>query len=405
MLITGYNPPTEDLEKTFLAQSYALGQATIEVKNNQQFANNMRILIGEQGFAQTEVVTCGTPSANGTTLPIGSTLYSHPANSPVYALQFDQMKVYRSTNGSGGTYTLMPGTPVNIDFTSEGLVTNFDDLTAVAGYYYEVSFYNSVSGVESALSDPIPGIVGFARNQVGYIIDKILRDLNDPTEENITRDEILGYMNEVNDDVLLNVVRPYNFLYTRQAFSRVAGANTLAYPLDSSGANAMWKFDRMDYNFVDNTTSPVTNNTYTVEVVGLAYFRNRHVTNQNDVTTQNDMVQELALNEATQSFNYYPYSATSSSAVWYLYYWQKLVDLTTEGQVIQLPTPRIYVQYVKYSYYMKRSVTEPTYLQMANSYQQQYVLERSRLKGHDRRDQGTPRRFEGEGWVRKSFRR
>ncbi len=403
MIITAFNPSTDNLEQTFLAQSYSLGQSTVEVKNNQAFSNNARILIGDLGLAQTEIVTSGAPNANGTTLPIGPTLYGHPANTAIYVLQFDQVKFYRSTNGIGGTYTLLA--TVNLDVTNENLQTTYNDNTAVAGYYYKVSMFNSISLVESAQSDPIPATVGWARKQVGYIIDKALRDLGDPTEQNITRDEILGYMNEVNDDLMLQVVKPYSFLYLRQVFSRTAGATSLAYPTDSNGNNIMWKFDRMDYNYVDNTTTPVTNNTYTVETVGLAYFRNRHINNQNDATTQDDSVQEMALDEATKQFDYYPGSATNSSAVWYLYFWQSLVDLTTEGQTIQTPTPRIYIQYIKYQYYLKRSVTEPTYLQMSNQYMMQYNLEKARLKGHDRRDIGTPRRMEGEGYIRKSFRR
>lgn len=406
MLVTAFNPSTDDLEQTFIAQSYALGQSTIEVKNNQAFSNNARILIGQLGLSQSEIVTSGTPNANGTTLPIGSTLYSHPANTPVYVLQFDQVKFYRSINGIGGIYTLLAGTPIPIDVTNDNVTTSFDDTSAVSGYYYKVSMYNSKSMTESAQSDPIPAITGFARNQVGYIIDKILRDLNDPTEENVTRDEILGYMNEVNDDLIINVSVPYKWLKTRQVFARIAASNYIKYPTDSSGNSLMWKFDHIDYNFVDNTTTPVTNDTYTVEVSpSLTYFRNRWTTNRNDNTTQNDKVQEVVLNDTMQEFDYYPYSLTSSNAVWYLYFWSKLIDLTTEGQTIQTPTPRIYVQYVKYQYFLKRSVTEPTYLQMSTQYYKEYISERSRLKSHDRTDVGTPRRIESEGWVRKSYRR
>lgn len=397
MLVTAYNPSTDDLEKTFLAQSYAAAVTSVQLKNNQAFSNNARILIGEQGFAQSEIVTSGTPAADGTTLPITATLYAHAANTPVYVLQFDQVQFYRSTTGIDGTYTLL--TTVPLDITNEDLTTSYDDVTAAVGYYYKVAMYNSSTAVTSALSDPIPGITGWARNQVGYLVNQILEEVTDPNEENVTRDEIMGYFNEVNDDILMNAVRPYNFLYTRTVLPRVAGANTISYPSN------LWKFDRLDYNFVDNTTTPVTNNTYTVEVVGLAYFRNRHITNQNDSTTQDDSVQEMALSESTQQFVYYPYSATSSSNVWYLYYWQTLTDITTESQEWQTPTPRIYKLYSLYKYYMKRSVTQPSYMQLAMEYKQNYILERSRLKGQDRRDVGTPRRFEGEGWVRRSFRR
>lgn len=512
MLVTAFNPSTDDLEKTFFSQSYNSGVISIQVKNNQAFSNNTRILIGEQGIAQSEIVNCGTPSADGTTLPISATLYSHPANTSVYLLQFDQVQFYRSTNGIGGTYNLLD--TVSLDITSENIATNYDDNTALAGYYYEVVMYNSLTGVQSAFSDPIPAVTGWARDQVGHIIDELLTEMNDPTEENITRTEILGYINEVNDDLLLHAVRPFNFLRKRIVLGRTAGSSTLLYPGTGEDTNPeMWKFDHMDYNFVDNTTNPVTNNTYTVEVApSIEYFRNRWTSNTSSIivpqnvtavlaaggtltanktyfyevtavytnlaesgpsteaslatvtgfgtidlnwsavagassynvyrglstggetllantaattyadtgssgpgglpgaqqppaTTQDDMVQEIALNETMQEFDYYPTSRTTAEAVWYLYYWTVFNTFLSEGDTIQTPTPRIYKMYVKWAYYLKRSVTEPTYLQMSDRYWQQYMSEKTRLKGHDRRDSGTPRRFEGEGWVRRSFRR
>lgn len=403
MLITAYNPSTDDLEKTYLSQSYPSAITSIEVKNNSQIVNNNRLLIGDLGFAQSEIVTAGTPNSNATTQPVSATLFSHPANTAIYVLQFDQVKFYRSTTGQNGTYTLLQ--TVNIDVTNADLTTSYNDTTAASGYYYKISVYNSVTGIESAQSDPIPAVTGWATNQVGYVVNLVLKELNDPNEENVSRDEIIGWMQDVNDDLKTQVVRPYNFLYTRTVFGRTAGATSLAWPTDSNGNQTMWKFDRMDYNFVDSTTTPVTNDTYTVEVVSLAYFRNRHISNTNDSTTQDDQVQEMALNEATKAFDYFPGSKTSSNAVWYLYYWTALTDITTEGQTLQTPTSRIYKLYILYRYYLKRAVTEPTYLQMSDRYKNDYLLEKAKYKSQDRRDVGTPRRFESEGWVRKSFRR
>jgi hypothetical protein len=510
MIVTLQNPTTDGLEKTYLAQSYNFGATSIEVKNNQQFTTNQRILIGEMGLASSEVVTTGTVSANGTTIAIGATLYPHEADAPIYLLQFDQAKFYASTTGINGTYNLLPNCPVNIDFTSSDLETTYNDNNAVAGEYYQITVYNSITTVESAFSDPIPAITGWARNQVGYLVDQLYEEISDANEDNLTRDEMFGYLNEVNDDLMMQVVRPYNFLYTRKAFSRVAGSNTLAWPLDSSGDNAMWKFDRMDYNFVDNTTTPVTNTTYTVPVVDIAYFRNRWVNNNSTAvvptnltatlaaggslvvgttyyytvtavygaggqtpgsleavtipitssqtinlswsgvpnaayyniyrgtfsggetlltstasltfsdngtitpsstyppTSSNvndDRVQEMCLDESQHTFNYYPYSLTNSSAVWYLYYWGYFTPITSEGNIIQTPSPKIYKHYVNYKYYLKKSVTDPAYVPVYKQHQGDYVFERARYKSQDRRDAGTPRRFGNEGWVRKSFRR
>lgn len=512
MIITLFNPSVDGLEKTYLSQSYNFATTSVEVRSNLQFPTNQRVLLGEPGLASTEVVTTGAISADGTTMGISATLYPHEADTPVYLLQFDQGKFYASTTGINGAYTLLPNCPVNLDFTSDDLSTTYNDNNAATGEYYKMTVYNSITTVESAFTDPIPAITGWARNQAGYLIDQLYTELSDANEENLTRDEMIGYFNEVNDDLLAQVVRPYNFLYTRQAFARVAGENTLAWPKDSSGNNAMWKFDRMDYNYVDNTTTPVTNTTSTVPVVDITYFRNRWAINnstaitptnltavlassgslavgttyyytvtgvygvggetagsleaaivpitgsqsatlnwsglagvvsyniyrgtfsggetlltsvsaalttytdngtitpgaQNPPTSTNtnsDVVQEMCLDESQKTFNYYPYSETSSSAVWYLYYWTFFTQIESEGDVIQTPTPKIYKHYVSYKYYLKKAVTEPNYMIIAKQHQGDYVFERARLKSQDRRDAGTARRFSNEGWVRKSYMR
>ena len=402
MVITAFNPDVSQLEKTFLAQSYNLGVTSVEVKNNQQFANNSRILIGEPGLAYSEIVTTGSPNANGTTMPIGATLYSHEADSPVYLLQFDQVQFLRSTTGINGTYSVL--STVNLDVTNENLQTSYNDLTSATGYFYKTAMYNSSSTVTSALSDAIPA-GGWQRKQVGYLIDQIYTELTDVTEDNMPRSELIGYFNDVNDDLLLQNVRPFNFLYTRQVFGRTAGANSLDWPTDAYGNNIMWKFDHMDYNYVDNTTNPATNNTYTVEVVPLTFFRNRWISNENDATTQDDYVQEMTLNEATQAFDYYPASLTTSNAVWYLYYWAAFNEIVSEGDYFQTPTVSLYKYYAKYAYYMKRSVSEPEYATMAKENFNQYMRAVIRLKSQDRRDAGTPRRFENSGFTRRSFRR
>ena len=405
MIITLQNPSVDNLEKTYLSQSYNQSVNSIQVKNNKQFTTNQRILIGQPGLAYSEIVTTTSQSSDGITLGISTTLYTHEADTPVYLLQFDQAKFYASTTGSTGTYSLLPGCPINLDVTSADLQTSYNDNSAVAGEYYKMTVYNSISGVESAFTDPIPAITGWNRNQVGYLVDQMYTELSDVNEDNLTRSEMFGYINEVNDDLMAQVVRPYNFLYTRKVYGRTAGSNTLAWPVDSSGNNAMWKFDHMDYNYVNTTTSPVTNTTQTVPVVDLTYFRNRWNSNENDSSTQDDYVQEMALDESQHTFNYYPYSATTSSAVWYLYYYSFFTPITSEGNVIQTYSPKIYKHYISYKYYLKKAVTEPAYLTIAKQHQQDYVFERARIKQQDRRDVGTPRRFGNEGWVRKSYRR
>lgn len=404
MIVTAFNPELDQLEQTFLSQSYSLGVTSIEVKNNQRLNNNNRLLLGDMGLAQSEIVTAGTPNANGTTLPITAVLFSHPANTPIYQLLFDQVKFYRSTTGINGTYLLLA--TINLDVTNEDLTTTYNDTTAQAGYYYKVSMFNSVSLVESAQTDPIPANIGWAVNQVGYTVDQVFREISDPNEQFLSRDEMIGYFNDVNDDLKIQAARPYRFLYTRQVLDRAANSNTLLFPTDSSGNSLMWKFDRLDYRFVDNTVTPITDQTYTVEVLPLTYWRNRHTDNTINSTTTNDQIQDMALNDATDAFNYFPASATTSTyGCFYLYYWSDFVRITTEGQYFQTYSPHIYKLYTLAKYYRKRAVTEPSYLQLSDRYMSDYNTEKAKYKSHDRKDQGTPRRIVGEDWVTRSFRR
>lgn len=404
MVITAFNPSTDPLEKTYLAQSYPLGVVSVEAKNSTGFILNDRIMIGEMGQEKTEVVTVSNVNANGTTLTIGTTLYPHEANSPITKLQFDQVKFYRSTTGINGTYNLL--TTVSLNMDDGGLVTTYDDTSAQTGYYYKIAMFHSLFLIQSTQGDAMPGITGWAPGQVGYTVDQILREINDPTETLLSRAELLGYFNDVNDDLLVNVAKPYRFLYTRNVYDRTANRSYLSFPTDSNGNQTMWKFDRLDYRFVDNTTTPVTDTTNTLEVVDLAYLRNRHADNTVSSTTVDDVIQEVALNNATNAFDYSPPSKTTSTyGCFYLYYWQNFTRITTEGQTFQTYSSRIYRLYALAKYYYKRSVTEPGYLKLASIWDGKYAAELSKYKSHDRRDAGTPRRFSSENSVTKSFRR
>jgi hypothetical protein len=190
MLIPVYNPETTDYEKSYLANNYSIGVTSIEVKNNDRFSANDRIMLGEEGQEKTEIVTVSAVNTNGTTLTVGTTVFSHSADDPVTVLQFDQVKIYRSTTGSTGTYSSIATVALDVD--NDSLQTVYDDTSGLATYYYKVSFYHSLDALESALSDPIPGS-GWLRDQVGHIVDEILQEVSDLQENHITRGELLGY--------------------------------------------------------------------------------------------------------------------------------------------------------------------------------------------------------------------
>lgn len=401
MVITLFNPETDDLEKSYLSNPYAVGVTSIVVKNADRFALNDRIMIGEMGEEKTEVVTVSAAATDGGTLGIGATVFSHEADTPVYRLRFDQVKFYRSTTGITGTYTVI--STQNLDVDNENLTTIYDDTTGLTTYYYKTSVYNSISAVESSLSDPIGG-AGYQRNQVGYVIDEFLQEVGDQNEQHVTRSEIIGYFNDVNDDLTISVAKPYEFLKTRSVLAHSALVNYVNYPTDSLGNQTMWKFDRMDYERLDATTTPATDNTYTIKVKDPDYFRNNYGNNTVDATTASDLPQYMALDNSVNRFRFNPGFLTATGGILYLHYWQYFPRLDSEGDTFLTPTPAIYKKYAKWRYYSKRSIVEPSFGALATQYSNEYTLEKVAYSKHNRKDIGTPRSFRPATDIDKSFR-
>lgn len=403
MVITTLNPETIDLEKSYLNTSYSVGTTSIVVKNNDRFAANDRIMLGEMGQEKTEVVTVSNAAADGVTLTIGATLFSHEADTPVYRLRFDQVRFYRSTTTATGTYTLLA--TVNLDVDNANLSTLYDDTSGLPAYFYKMSVYHSISTLESTASDPIGGS-GWQRYQVGNIIDEILQEVSDVNEVHVTRSEVLGYFNDVNDELQTNVSKPYDFLRTRAVYPRTATQNYLDFPTDSNGRQIMWKFERMDYNYIDSTTSPTTNTTQTIPVIGEAEFRNTYMDNTNNATTQVDTTPEaMCLDTAVDRFRFSAPAATTLANVFYLYYWKYFNIINSEGDIIETPTAKIYKLYAKMMYYTKRGITDPLFGQTQQTFTQAYNVEKGKLKMTDRKDMGTPRGMSPRTSVTKSFRR
>lgn len=403
MLVPVLNPETSDLEKSFLSNPYSVGVTSIEVKNSNRFSANDRIMLGEMGNEATEVVTVSAVNADGNTLTVGPTVFAHSADDPVYVLRFDQVKFYRSTTTSGGSYSVI--STQNLDVDNADLQTVYDDITGTAAYFYKFTFYHSISTVESAFSDVIQGS-GWRRRQVGKIIDEILQEVSDPNEINITRTELLGYFNDVNDDLTINVSKPYDFLRTRSALTRTANTNYIDFPTNSDSEQTMWKFDRMDYNFTDTTTDPDTDYTVTIKVFPSEEFRNTYTDNTISSTTVTDGVPEaMTLDTSVNRFRFSAPFETTLANVFYLHYWKYFTTIDSEGDIIETPTPKIYKLYAKGMYYRKRAISESSYNQTADRYFADYQVEKGKYKGIDRKDQGTPRSFRPQTDTIKDFRR
>lgn len=400
MIIQAKNPETTTYEKSYLTDPFSEDATSITVKDNDRFAANDRIMIGAMGADKTEIVTVSAANADGITLTVGATVFPHNADDPVFVLQFDQVKFYRSTTGLSGTYAALA--TVDLDVDNATLRTFYDDPTGLSTYYYKVSFYHSVDAVESSLSDPIPG-GGWSRKQVGHLIDEILQEVSDPGEVNITRGELLGYFNDVNDDLLVNPSRPYDFLRQRETFTRTAGEITLDFPTDSNDRQTMWKFDRMDYLYTDTNNNETMT---TIQVLPEEEFRNKYPKITVDTADEDDNAPvAIALDTSMNRFRYWQPSENTIADAFYLHYWKYFDEIDSEGDEVETPTPKIYKLYAKGMYYRKRGVTESSYNQTADRWFAEYQTEKSKLSQLNRKDKGTPRGFQPPNSTINSFRR
>lgn len=401
MIIPVSNPEVLDYEKSYLTDNFSAGVTSISVKNNDRFAANDRIMLGAMGSEKTEIVTVSAVNADGITLTVGTTVYPHSADDPVTVLQFDQVKYYRASSASGSYSSLAT---VALDVDNESLSTIYDDTTGTTSNYYKISFYHSVDAIESALSDPIPG-GGFRRRQVGRIIDEILQEVSDLNEVHMTRNELIGYFNDVNDDLQINVSKPYRFLHTRTTLTRTANRNYIDFPTDSNGDQTMWAFDRMDYNLIDTDTDPDTDDTSTIPVISMEEFRNKYTDNTIDSTTVTDeKPQEMTLDTSVNRFRFSVPAETTASNIFYLHYWKYFDVIDSEGDEIETPTPKIYKLYVKGMYYRKRAITETSYSATSDRWLADYTVEKAKYTGVNRIDRGTPRSFRPPSSTTKQFR-
>ena len=122
----------------------AAGTTVFRLRNTSGLGSSFAIQIGETGEEQTEVLLIsGAPPAVGTlgTTTVAST-FEHPADTPVYAIKYNQVVFERSTTGTAGTAT--PMTDGTITYQANALQTTFDDATGSVTYAYRTYFRNAL---------------------------------------------------------------------------------------------------------------------------------------------------------------------------------------------------------------------------------------------------------------------
>lgn len=262
-LVRTLNNQTVNAPFTFLANPVNAGTNVFQVRNMSGFSASWAVQIGNTGEAQAEilVLNSGTPSGTiGTTT--ANCLYDHPADTPLFAVKFDQLVFGRSTTGTAGTSSPMTGGTVTIQ--ADGTQTIFDDPTGAVGYAYQTYFQNSVTSLQSSLSDWIlsGGLpfysLGKMRQRVkdklissGYLNGVTIVD----TEINDWLNEWLEYMTsaaiDVNEDFNLGTMA-LTFAVNQELGTITAtdfrGGFQRVWYIDGSGTYQATKMDSNSYS-------------------------------------------------------------------------------------------------------------------------------------------------------------
>ena len=203
MIIKTRNLLSVGVPKTFLTNLEAAGTNILRWKNPSGFNASWAVQIGEAGEEQSETVilSSSTPAGTAGTLTANDS-YEHPADTPLYAIKYDQVVFERSTTGTAGTAT--PLTNGTITYQSDSLFTQFDDTSGASTYAYRARFRNSISGTTTSQSDWLTPL-GFDFYSLARIRERIKRKLWDATfitDETIIDDWINEWKDEMSNAVI-----------------------------------------------------------------------------------------------------------------------------------------------------------------------------------------------------------
>ena len=279
MIITAYNPETDNLEKTYISNYLDKDTTSFPVKNNDRFIADARVLVGRMNDERSELMTIDTVNSNKIELVMtDGSLFPHNSDDPIYLLDYDQVRFYRA-NSVNSTPMLMHTTDVDVD-NAEG-VTRWDDEDSLPTHFYWITYYNSVTFIETDYSDPIQA-TGPTTKSAAAIIDKVVRRVRDQSYNVLGPDEYIDIMNEVGDDLITQAHRPYRFLKKKALLNTTLNVAYVDLPDD------LWKFNHV---FV-STSSGNYQRFDEVEVLSAEQFYNRYDNNQH---TPQDNIIDVAI--------------------------------------------------------------------------------------------------------------
>ncbi len=189
--IVANNPDLTQSEKTQLDADYTSG-TTLTVISNFGFQDNDIVVVGNPGIEKSEASDVTGTTAN-TTIDISSGLkFDHQAGTQIFRSEYDQVEF--SVMVSGGSWVVLDTVGIKWD----GINTIFINQGGVDSDSYRFRFKNSVANNTSEYSPTILGS-GPSKDSVGYMIQNIRKEVNDPKRKIVSDAQIIRFLNMAKD--------------------------------------------------------------------------------------------------------------------------------------------------------------------------------------------------------------
>lgn len=227
MIVKVQNSLPQSAPFTFLSVAEAAGVSTLHLKNINSAQASWAVQLGTTGEEQSEVLVMGTAVPSGTSVTTtANTRFSHPTDTPVYFIKYNQVVFERSTAGTAGTAT--PMTDGTITITPDSPYTQFDDTSGSTSYAYRAYFQNSVTLGTTVESDWLTP-TGFTFYSLAKIRARIKSRFHNPSfisSDEIINDWINEYLQKM-QNVAIDVNKDYALGSTTVAFSGTTELGTI----------------------------------------------------------------------------------------------------------------------------------------------------------------------------------
>lgn len=371
MRIFAYNPSLEGIEKTFLSNSTIVGATTFKVKNSDRFVDEQRVLVGEMSRERSEMLFID--SLTSTQLTLDAAEFPHDADDPIYAIKYDQVRIYRSTTGEDGVYSLLDTIDVDVD-NADGK-TWYEDPNSLDTYYYKVAYYDSVGDEETEQSDAIKA-TGYDRDQIGSVILEVAREVKDTDFVDTDAQVHLDKANDISDDLITQAKRPYRFLKRMEQLDIEADASTVDFPL------TLWKINYVEVNEV----GPAASRTFQPQKVSPTEARFQ-LTVQ---TTPGDYVNEIAFDDEENQMIVVPKARTQRLNAFNFHFYKRFDTFTSFSSRIEGPTRLVYKLGLLRDHYMMKADSDDKYLKKSLEYDRKYNAEVMKLQREKNLEAGGP---------------